>query len=151
MPEWNLCKLVCFFTCALQEVVTTGATRVGPSPSTAPVHKSIGAIQVEPGTGRTNPTHDLTGYRIIVGAPRSFATRGKLKFLCFNKSPPWKDISGLRLLGMDKELSQCQCVNMQICQSVNLGFYQFNRLSICQLVSVPTCQFVDSSICQYVN
>ena len=38
--HWQtLCKLFCFLTCVLQNVVKTEATSAGPSPSTAPAHK----------------------------------------------------------------------------------------------------------------
>ena len=63
-----------FFHMGLTEKIKTAAKLDTPSPSTPPAHKSIQeTIKVEPGTGRTNPTHDLTGYRNIIGAPQTFA------------------------------------------------------------------------------
>ena len=67
-------QIMCCFTCVAQKVMSTEVKRGEPSPSTAPVHKSIrGTIQVEPGAG---PPPGLTGYRNITGALQAFAISG---------------------------------------------------------------------------
>ena len=48
--DWNSNYYVCV-TCLLNKVRRTDATQGGPSPSTAPLHKSIRGRKVEIGTG----------------------------------------------------------------------------------------------------